>query len=67
MWYAKRRSCVSQWQRLRKTVAFGRPAAPEEVEAAARFIGAQTHEGQGDSLADFCHALINANEFTYVD
>jgi len=47
--------------------AFGRPAAPEEVEAAARFIGAQTHEGQGDSLADFCHALINANEFIYVD
>jgi hypothetical protein len=55
--------------------AFGRSAANDEIEAAARFID-QQRRAQGEAahesaiaaaVADFCHALFNANEFLYVD
>ena len=58
--------------------AFGRPAADDEVTAAIAFIKAQAASKVGASpggndqamaaaVADFCHALVNANEFLYVD
>lgn len=42
------------------SLAFGRPASPQEVELGARFIA---EEG----LFSFCRSLFNANEFVYVD
>jgi hypothetical protein len=59
--------------------ALGRPAATVEVEAGLRFLETQTAvirasaaERGADScyaaaIADFCHALLNANEFLYAD
>jgi hypothetical protein len=46
--------------------AFGRSAATDEVEAAMAFIRAQS-QPDNDTIADYCHALMNANEFIYVD
>ena len=40
-------------------LAFGRAAAPEEIEAARKLIGEH-------GLPLFCRALFNANEFVYV-
>lgn len=71
-------------------LAFGRPPAAEEVDAAARFLlhqqsllESQRAAGRplllphgfpkfldpalAAALVDFCHALMNANEFVYVD
>ncbi|HEX8911353.1 MAG TPA: PSD1 and planctomycete cytochrome C domain-containing protein [Humisphaera sp.] len=55
--------------------AFGRGPTAAEAELAAAFIKSQTEarkaEGRGDpaaaALADFCQALLSANEFVYVD
>lgn len=47
--------------------AFARTAAADEVQAAAEFINTQSATSDADAVADFCHALINANEFIYVD
>ena len=47
--------------------AFARTAAPDEVQAAVEFINAQDAAGGVAAITDFCHALINANEFIYVD
>jgi hypothetical protein len=59
--------------------AWGRPATEDEIEAALRFLQTQTESIRGQSpasdspdprsaaTADFCHALLNANEFLYVD
>jgi hypothetical protein len=55
--------------------AFARSAADDEVEAAMQFIhqqirpsGEANHEAAvAAAVADFCHALFNANEFLYVD
>jgi hypothetical protein len=57
--------------------AWGRPADDSEVALALRFLQRQSgdHAGEGASgeqaynaaLADFCHALLNTNEFVYVD
>jgi hypothetical protein len=40
-------------------LAFARPPADEEVAFAERFVGKH-------GLAQFCLALLNANEFLYV-
>ncbi|HVX13269.1 MAG TPA: DUF1549 and DUF1553 domain-containing protein [Pirellulales bacterium] len=62
--------------------AFGRPAAEDEIATAVAFVQSRLANGQAadeagssagggrsidNAVADFCHALINANEFLYVD
>jgi Protein of unknown function (DUF1549)/Protein of unknown function (DUF1553) len=49
--------------------AWGRPAAADEVKLAVKFLAAQTAalHSRETAVADFCHALLNANEFLYVD
>jgi hypothetical protein len=50
--------------------AWGRRASQEEIEAGISFLLRQRtqYQGQQDEAAvDFCHALLNANEFLYVD
>jgi hypothetical protein len=47
-------------------LAIGRPPREEEQSAAVRFL--QTNPAtSGDALVDFCHVLLNSNEFLYVD
>ena len=56
----------------------GRQAEPDELEQAAAFLNRQTQLAQPPvpranfgtdhaALVDFCHALLNSNEFLYVD
>jgi hypothetical protein len=57
--------------------AFARAASANELEASCAFIGHQSQTlaatgtdsgaAQRAAVADFCHALLNANEFLYVD
>jgi hypothetical protein len=49
--------------------AFARPPAPEELDLAQRFIEKQAGllKSTDAAIADFCHALLNANEFGWVD
>jgi Protein of unknown function (DUF1553)/Protein of unknown function (DUF1549) len=49
--------------------ALSRPPTSEERTAALRFLEAQskTAGGSREAMADFCHALLNLNEFVYVD
>ena len=47
---------------------FARSPSGHEREAAEIFIATQTRESsQSEAIADFCHALLNANEFLYLD
>ncbi|QEL15003.1 PSD1 and planctomycete cytochrome C domain-containing protein [Limnoglobus roseus] len=57
-------------------LAFGRPPTPTEAAAAREFLRQQvgvasgkavTPDGRKKAWTDFCHALLNANEFLYVD
>ena len=55
-------------------LAFGRFPDEDETRAAVAFIQEQQslHQDSTDNesaaaLVDFCHALLNANEFIYVD
>ena len=64
-------------------IAFGRPASDDEVRSGLRFVAAQHEliAGQAESttnpeqpvnadeeaFVDLCHALLNANEFLFVD
>ena len=50
-------------------LAWGRPAADDEVQLAVKFLAAQTAalHSRDAAVADFCHALLNTNEFLYVD
>ena len=57
--------------------AFTRPPSESEIEAAKNFLQSQTatlaaKQPDGPpppaaALVDFCHAILNANEFLYVD
>jgi hypothetical protein len=49
--------------------AWCRPPQDEEIELATRFIEKQAGlvGGVEAAVADFCHALLNANEFVWVD
>src|SRR5262249_32632045 len=57
--------------------AWGRPADAEEIDLGLRFLTRQsgTHRDLAASeeqarkmaLTDFCHAVLNTNEFVYVD
>lgn len=51
-------------------LAFGREATPTEMAAATEFLNqqaARNAEQASAVLADFCHVLLNSNEFLYVD
>ncbi len=55
-------------------LALARPAEPDEVEQASAFLGqhrlpARLGKSAGDpaGLVDFCHVLLNCDEFLYVD
>src|SRR5262249_19039277 len=58
--------------------AWGRPATTDEISLARKFLTDQTeaHRARGPAakedparaaLVDFCHALLNTNEFLYAD
>jgi hypothetical protein len=48
--------------------ALSRPPTSEEKSTAERFFEAQSKKlGLKEAMADFCHALLNLNEFVYVD
>ncbi|HEX6986274.1 MAG TPA: DUF1549 and DUF1553 domain-containing protein [Planctomycetaceae bacterium] len=53
--------------------ALGRPPAAEEIDAALTFLREQERRaGEGESaraaaVTDLCHALLNANEFLYIE
>ena len=54
--------------------AWGRSATDEEVELGRRFLHRQAEllpvangRIKEEAVADFCHALMNANEFLYID
>jgi uncharacterized protein DUF1553/uncharacterized protein DUF1549 len=50
-------------------VAWGRPATDDEVKLAVKFLASQAAalHSRDAAVADFCHALLNTNEFLYVD
>jgi hypothetical protein len=59
--------------------AFGRQAEADEIDAAAAFLAehqrtvsddasaGESDDTWTDVVADFCHAMFNANEFIYLD
>ncbi len=48
--------------------AFGRSASEDEVGAALAFLIERTRESvANDAVTDFCHAILNANEFIMID
>jgi hypothetical protein len=48
--------------------ALSRLPTSEERTAALGFLEAQTKKsGRDTAVADFCHAVLNLNEFLYVD
>ena len=72
-------SSADPHEQIRRAVwiALGRESSPHEVDNGAQFVSAQAQllveEGQSpdaarhEALADFCHVLMNLNEFVYVD
>jgi hypothetical protein len=47
-------------------IALGRPPQAAELQAARQYL--LDHPGQfQEALTDFCHVLLNSNEFLYVD
>jgi Protein of unknown function (DUF1553) len=47
-------------------IAFGRPPTPEERDTLGAFL--KDHPGTTtEAITDLCHALLNLNEFLYVD
>jgi hypothetical protein len=50
-------------------IALARKPTSEERTAAVKFLGEQAKKAGGprEALADFCHAVLNLNEFVYVD
>ncbi len=50
-------------------IAWGRPATDDEVQLAVKFLAAQSAalHSRDAAVADLCHALLNTNEFLYVD
>jgi hypothetical protein len=48
-------------------LAYARPASAEEQQLARAFLARQTDAGSASPLADLCQALLNSNEFLYID
>jgi hypothetical protein len=47
-------------------LALGRPPGDDEMQSGVRFL--QTNPAKSDdALVDLCHAILNSNEFLYVD
>jgi hypothetical protein len=56
--------------RLAFQLAYGRPATASELEQSLEFLNqqaARNAEAASAVLTDFCHVLLNSNEFLYVD
>lgn len=56
--------------RIAYRLSFGREPSSSEVSAAAEFLNTQAARNAAAAsnvLADFCHVLLNSNEFLYVD
>ena len=47
-------------------LALGREPDPIELERGARFL-VEGRDGGSEALVDFCHAVLNLNEFVFVD
>jgi hypothetical protein len=45
-------------------IAFARLPSDSETNAAVHFLQSERRD---ETLLDFCHALLNANEFLYID
>ena len=56
-------------------IIFGRPATDHEIRSALKFVNeqqdaiktSQTSSAEDDAMADLCHALLNTNEFLFVE
>jgi hypothetical protein len=48
------------------TLAYGRSPTGDEARAATEFLRSTAADDQ-DALVDFCHVILNSNEFLYVD
>ena len=48
-------------------LAFSRPPDAEEQGRAVAFLERQSREFPTTALTDFCHALLNAHEFVYIE
>jgi hypothetical protein len=48
-------------------LAYSRPASGAERESAKSFLAKQAAAGSASPLADLCQALMNSNEFLYID
>jgi len=63
--------------RLAMQAAWGRPASADEIALGERFLerqavlyrnqGSTAEQSRQQALVDFCHALLNTNEFLYID
>jgi hypothetical protein len=56
--------------RLAYQLAYGRPATNDEVARSLEFLNQQAARNAAAAssvLTDFCHVLLNSNEFLYVD
>ena len=47
-------------------LAFGREPTADELQIATAFLQSSSSQDR-DALVDFCHVILNANEFLYVD
>ncbi len=48
-------------------LAYARPASAEEIREATSFLARQEAAGSPSALTDLCHALLNSNEFLYIN
>ena len=48
-------------------IAYLRSASPEEKKLAAEFLQKQQAAGSASPFSDLCHALLNSNEFLYIN
>jgi hypothetical protein len=51
-------------------LAWGREPTKHELQAATQFIASEptsTENSDSSAMIDFCHVLLNSNEFLYVD
>ena len=48
-------------------IAYLRPASDDEKKSALQFLQKQQAAGSGAPFADLCHALLNSNEFLYIN
>jgi len=67
---AKRLGTVTpEEQRTRMAIkwAWSRDPTQEELDRSTEFLRSQSTEESYDQFVDFCHVLLNSNEFLYVD